>query len=105
MGKLSKAMLRKLGIYIEKKIDWITNSSYNKTVFHGITNLNVNSLAMHTYDIGGIEEVVGKKSLAVMPLFHGFGLVICVHTMLCLGFHVYLLRFSALPIPSAHTII
>lgn len=56
-----------------------------------ITNLNINSLAMHTYDIGGIEDVVGKKSLAVMPLFHGFGLVICVHAMLCLGFHVYLL--------------
>ncbi len=56
-----------------------------------ITNLNINSLAMHTYDIGGIEEVAGKKSLAVMPLFHGFGLVICVHAMLSLGFHVYLL--------------
>ena len=56
-----------------------------------ITNLNINSLAMHTYDIGGIEDVVGKKSLAVMPLFHGFGLVICVHAMLSLGFHVYLL--------------
>ena len=56
-----------------------------------ITNLNINSLAMHTYDIGGIEDVVGKKSLAVMPLFHGFGLVICVHAMICLGFHVYLL--------------
>lgn len=56
-----------------------------------ITNMNMNSLAMHTYDIGGIENVAGKKSLAVMPLFHGFGLVICVHAMLCLGFHVYLL--------------
>ena len=56
-----------------------------------ITNLNINSLALHTYDIGGIEDVVGKKSLAVMPLFHGFGLVICVHAMLSLGFHIYLL--------------
>ena len=56
-----------------------------------ITNLNINSLAIHTYDIGGIENVVGKKSLAVMPIFHGFGLVICVHAMLSLGFHVYLL--------------
>ena len=56
-----------------------------------ITNRNINSLAMHTYDIGGIEDVVGKKSLAVMPLFHGFGLVICVHAMICLGFHVFLL--------------
>ena len=56
-----------------------------------ITNRNINALALHTYDIGGIDEVVGKKSLAVMPLFHGFGLVICVHAMICLGFHVYLL--------------
>lgn len=56
-----------------------------------ITNRNINSLAMHTYDIGGIEDVVGKKSLAVMPLFHGFGLVICIHAMLCLGFHVFLI--------------
>ena len=56
-----------------------------------ITNLNINSLALHTYDIGGIEDVVGKKSLALMPIFHGFGLVICVHAMLSLGFHVYLL--------------
>lgn len=56
-----------------------------------ITNMNINSLALHTYDIGGIEDVVGKKSLAIMPLFHGFGLVICVHAMLSLGFHIYLL--------------
>ncbi len=56
-----------------------------------ITNMNINCLAMHTYDIGGIENVVGKKSLAVMPLFHGFGLVICVHAMLSLGFHIFLL--------------
>lgn len=56
-----------------------------------ITNRNMNSLALHTYDIGGIEEVVGKKSLALMPIFHGFGLVICVHAMICLGFHVYLI--------------
>jgi len=56
-----------------------------------ITNRNINALALHTYDIGGIENVTGKKSLAVMPLFHGFGLVICVHAMICLGFHVYLI--------------
>ena len=56
-----------------------------------LTNLNINSLVLHTYDVGGIEDVIGKKSLAVMPLFHGFGLVICIHAMLSLGFHVYLL--------------
>lgn len=56
-----------------------------------ITNRNMNALALHTYDIGGIDEVVGKKSLAVMPIFHGYGLVICLHAMICLGFHVYLL--------------
>ena len=56
-----------------------------------LTNRNLNALAIQTYDIGGIEEVAGKRSLAVMPLFHGFGLVICVHAMLCLGFHIFLL--------------
>ncbi len=56
-----------------------------------LSNLNCNALAVHTYEIGGIDEVVGKKSLALMPIFHGFGLVVCVHAMLCLGFHVYLL--------------
>lgn len=56
-----------------------------------ITNRNMNALALHTYDIGGIDQVVGKKSLAVMPIFHGYGLAICVHAMICLGFHVYLL--------------
>ena len=55
-----------------------------------LTNRNLNALAMQTYDIGGIEEVAGKRSLAVMPLFHGFGLVICMHAMLCLGFQVFL---------------
>lgn len=56
-----------------------------------LSNLNCNALAVHTYEIGGIDEVVGKKSLALMPIFHGFGLVVCIHAMLCLGFHVYLL--------------
>lgn len=56
-----------------------------------LTNRNLNALAVQTYDIGGIEEVAGKRSLAVMPLFHGFGLVVCVHAMLCLGFQVFLI--------------
>lgn len=55
-----------------------------------LSNRNLNALAVQTYDIGGIEEVAGKRSLAVMPLFHGFGLVVCVHAMLCLGFQVFL---------------
>lgn len=56
-----------------------------------ITNRNLNALAIQTYDIGGIEDVAGKRSLAVMPLFHGFGLVVCMHAMLCLGFQVFLI--------------
>lgn len=56
-----------------------------------LSNRNLNALAVQTYDIGGIEQVAGKRSLAVMPLFHGFGLVVCVHAMLCLGFQVFLL--------------
>jgi len=35
-------------------------------------------------------ETVGKRCLGVLPLFHGFGLALCVHTMLCAGTCVYL---------------
>ena len=31
------------------------------------------------------REVTGKKMLAAMPMFHGFGLGVCVHTMMVAG--------------------
>ena len=49
-----------------------------------LTNLNFNALAMQTIAMCN-RPVVGKRMLAAMPMFHGFGLGVCVHTMLVAG--------------------
>ncbi len=46
-----------------------------------LSNLNLNSLAAQTAAMSG-AGVDGKKILAAMPVFHGFGLGVCVHTAL-----------------------
>lgn len=49
-----------------------------------LTNLNFNALALQSIDAcGGLEP--GMKMLSVMPVFHGFGLGVCIHTMMILG--------------------
>ena len=49
-----------------------------------LTNLNFNALALQ-----GIEACAcigeGDRVLAVMPIFHGFGLGICIHTVQVMG--------------------
>ena len=49
-----------------------------------LTNLNFNALAMQTQAAGDCV-VAGKKMLAIMPVFHGFGLGVCIHTALISG--------------------
>lgn len=49
-----------------------------------LTNLNFNALAMQTVAMCN-KEVKHKKMLAAMPMFHGFGLGVCVHTMMAAG--------------------
>ena len=49
-----------------------------------LTNYNFNALAVHSVDAcGGLKP--GDKMLSVMPIFHGFGLGVCIHTILTLG--------------------
>ncbi len=45
-----------------------------------LTNLNFNALAMQTAAAGNCI-VPGHIMLAIMPIFHGFGLGVCIHTM------------------------
>ncbi|MCL2628092.1 MAG: acyl--CoA ligase [Oscillospiraceae bacterium] len=46
-----------------------------------LTNLNFNALSMQTIAAGDcVEEKT--KMLAIMPVFHGFGLGVCIHTTL-----------------------
>ncbi len=49
-----------------------------------LTNRNFNALALQTVVMCN-KEVRHKKMLAAMPMFHGFGLGVCVHTMMFCG--------------------
>ncbi len=49
-----------------------------------LTNLNFNALALQTIHMCNFP-VTGKRMLAAMPMFHGFGLGVCVHTMMVAG--------------------
>ncbi len=59
-----------------------------------ITNANLNALALGT-EAMCMRNVKGIRMLAVLPVFHGFGLGICVHTVLFFGGNTLLLpKFS-----------
>lgn len=49
-----------------------------------LSNLNFNALAMQTAAMCG-RPTRGRSMLAAMPMFHGFGLGVCIHTMLVAG--------------------
>lgn len=57
-----------------------------------IHNRAFNCMAIQTSEIRWVEidEIAGKKALALMPVFHGFGLASCMHSMLYWGMHVFL---------------
>lgn len=52
-----------------------------------LSNLNFNALALQTIAASGftMDEIAGMKMLSVMPVFHGFGLGIGIHTPLVAG--------------------
>ncbi len=49
-----------------------------------LSNKNFNALALQTQAMCN-RPVAGKRLLAAMPMFHGFGLGVCVHTALACG--------------------
>ncbi len=49
-----------------------------------LTNLNFNALSEQVVGVNPMFRP-GDKMLAAMPLFHGFGLGVCIHTMLAQG--------------------
>ena len=50
-----------------------------------LSNTNFNALALQTIAASGYESIAGMKMLSVMPIFHGFGLGIGIHTALVGG--------------------
>lgn len=66
-----------------------------KTKGIGLTNLNFNALSEQVIAANPMFRA-GDKMLAAMPLFHGFGLGVCIHTMLSQGGRCILVpRFTA----------
>ena len=60
-----------------------------------LTNLNFNALGQQVIAANPMFRP-GDKMLAAMPLFHGFGLGVCIHTMLSQGGRCILIpRFTA----------
>ena len=60
-----------------------------------LSNLNFNALGLQTIAASGFDSIVGMKMLSVMPVFHGFGLGIGIHTALIGGASCILIpRFS-----------
>ncbi|HIT34176.1 MAG TPA: acyl--CoA ligase [Candidatus Faecousia intestinigallinarum] len=50
-----------------------------------LSNLNFNALGLQTIAASGFGSVAGMKMLSIMPVFHGFGLGIGIHTVLVGG--------------------
>ena len=60
-----------------------------------LSNLNFNALSRQVINANPMFRP-GDKMLAAMPLFHGFGLGVCIHTMLAMGGRCILVpRFTA----------
>ncbi len=54
-----------------------------------LSNYNFNALALASHKM--IEQSgPGESILAILPIFHGFGLGVCIHTTLCCGMRVVL---------------
>lgn len=59
-----------------------------------LSDLNFNALALQTAAMSK-EDVHHARMLAAMPVFHGFGLGVCIHTMLyCGGTAILVPRFN-----------
>ncbi len=50
-----------------------------------LSNVNFNALGLQTLAASGYESIAGMKMLSIMPIFHGFGLGVGIHTALIGG--------------------
>ncbi len=60
-----------------------------------LSNINFNALALQCHLMCDPSKA-GDSVLAIMPIFHGFGIGVCIHTPLCAGMSVILIpQFKA----------
>ena len=57
-----------------------------------IHNRSFNAMAVQAEEIkrDDTKDAAGKKALALMPFFHGFGLAMCSHVMLYFGMQIFI---------------
>ena len=55
-----------------------------------LSNLNFNALALQSHLMCDPSKE-GESILAILPIFHGFGLGVCIHTTLCCGMKIILI--------------
>ena len=55
-----------------------------------LSNRNFNALSRQVIGVNPMFKP-GDKMLAAMPVFHGFGLGVCIHTTLCIGMKLILI--------------
>ena len=55
-----------------------------------VSNLNLNSLALQCHKMINFANE-GTSILSILPIFHGFGLGVCIHTPLCCGMKIILI--------------
>ena len=55
-----------------------------------LTNLNINAVALQAGEMTDPDGTINNSVLAILPIFHGFGLVVCIHTPLLKGWKVIL---------------
>lgn len=70
--------------YDDEAVILFSGGTIGKTKGIQLTNLNLNALALQTGVAAGFS-LDGLRMLSVMPLFHGFGLGIGIHTALIHG--------------------
>ena len=60
-----------------------------------LSNLNINALALGAHEL--IKQTIpGNSVLSLLPIFHGFGLAVCIHTPLLSGMKCILIpQFNA----------
>lgn len=100
MGKNNKKVISwnefiKLGKSYTKEIDDSFKGKEIATILYSggttgapkgveLTNLNLNAIAMQAFEACAILKEKDKV-LAIMPIFHGFGLAVCIHTVQYFG--------------------
>ena len=79
---------------VDEGVDAYTDGSYPAAILYSggttgkpkgivLSNLNFNALALQSVKL--VDANSDDKLLAIMPIFHGFGLGVCIHTVLSVG--------------------